>query len=95
VATARSVASDVVTAPPFESVPEARTDAAMDLVAAADVAVLAAPVDGSNATLARTADPLVSLPGTDPPEHARRIDEQDLTTAVRDPQKSRSSRTQR
>jgi iron complex transport system ATP-binding protein len=95
VATARSVAGDVVTAPPFESVPEDRADAARDLVAAADVTVLAAPVDGSNATLARTADPLVALPGTDPPDHARFIDEQDLPTAVRDPPKSRSSRTQR
>ncbi|QLD84947.1 heme ABC transporter ATP-binding protein [Natronomonas halophila] len=94
VATARSVASDVVTAPPFESVPKDRTDATRDLVSAADVTVLAAPVDGANATVARVADPLVALPGTDPPEHARMVDERDLMTSVRDPPKSRSSRTQ-
>jgi iron complex transport system ATP-binding protein len=94
-ATARSVASGVVTAPPFESVPEARAESARDLVGAADVTVLAAPVDGANARMARTADPMLALPGTDPPEHARTVDERDLLTAVRNPPESRPSRTRR
>jgi iron complex transport system ATP-binding protein len=94
-ATARSVARDVVTAPPFGSVPEDRTEAATDLVAAADVTVLASPVDDANAALARTADHLVALPGTEPPEHAREIDERDVTTAVRNLPEAPSSRTQR
>jgi iron complex transport system ATP-binding protein len=93
-ATARSVAREVVTAPQFESVPDERADEARALAKAADVTVLAAPVAGANAEIARSVDPLVALPETDPPNHARRTDESGLLAAVRNPPESRSSATQ-
>jgi iron complex transport system ATP-binding protein len=83
--TARRLAREVVSAPPFEPVPEDREAAAAALVAAADVTVVAASVEGPNDRLTERSDPLVALEGTAHPGHARVIEEADLVAAVSAP----------
>ncbi len=84
-ATARGLAREVVAAPPFRSVPADREAAAADLLESADVTVLAAPVDGTNAALAERARPLVALEGTDPPADATVVAAANLLAAVEAP----------
>ena len=81
-ATAGSVAREVVVAPPFEAIPADRRAAAVDLVDAADATVLAAPVDGPNAALAGRSQTLLALEGTDPPRDATVLPSSDLLAAI-------------
>ncbi len=84
-ATARSIATTVVTAPPFEPVDEAKTREVIGLCAAADVTVLASPVDRANRLLAAESDVLLALEETNPPPRAHVVAEHDLLEAVRNP----------
>jgi len=80
--TARSLGREVVSAPAFEPVPADREAAAAALLEAADATVVAAPVEGTNATLSERSRPLVAMEGTDPPAHATVVDEAALVAAV-------------
>ena len=92
-ATAHSVASEVVTAPPFERVPGDRRERVADLVAAADAAVVAGPLDEANRTLARDCDRLFALAGVAAPSNALSVPEPELVARLRDPPATHSSRT--
>ena len=59
-----------------------RRAAAADLVEAADATVLAAPVDGANAALARRSRRLLALENTDPPPAATVVSESELPAAL-------------
>jgi hypothetical protein len=70
-ATARGVARTVVTAPPFEAVSEDRRQSVVELVAEADLAVVAGPLDEENERIARRTDRLFALESvSDPPSNA-------------------------
>ncbi|WP_254840175.1 heme ABC transporter ATP-binding protein [Natronomonas marina] len=86
-ATAGSVAREVVAAPPFRPVDGDRLAAAADLIETADATVLAAPVEGANAELAARSRPLFAVEGTDPPADATVVPEADLLEALETPPK--------
>ena len=81
--TARSVASDLVTAPPFGPVSEQRVEAASALAGCADATVVAAPLAEANATVAAASGRLLVLDGVETPnERADVVTESELTTTV-------------
>jgi iron complex transport system ATP-binding protein len=84
VATAGSVAREVVVAPPFEAVPADRRTTAATLVETADATVLATPVESANAALAQRSTTLFALKGTDPPAGATVLPVCELPAAVED-----------
>ena len=92
-ATAHSVASEVVTAPPFERVTDDRRERVAELVAAADAAVVAGALDEANRALARNCDPLFALDGVDAPSNAHSVSESELVERLRSPPARRSSPT--
>ena len=69
--------------------------AAADLVEAADATVLAAPVDGANATLARRSQQLLALENTDPLPVATVVSESELPAAPSAEPSRRSTTTPR
>lgn len=81
--TARKIGHTVVTAPAFEPITEAKAADVATLLETADAAVVAAPIDGENARLARQADRLFAperIP--DPPANARVVPNGTLRSAL-------------
>ena len=82
-ATARSVASDLVTAPPFGPVPDDRIRAASSLAERADATVITAPLTDANATVATASARLLALDGVETPNgRADVVTEAELTAAA-------------
>lgn len=83
--TARAVAREVVSAPPFEPVADDRAAAAADLVDRADAVVVAGPIEGPNERLARESARAFALRGaSDPPEYADTVTDAELLEALGD-----------
>ena len=89
--TARNVASSVVTAEPFEPVDASKRREAETLCDAADVTVLATPVDRENRRLAAGSDRLVALEGAEPPASAQVVEDHQLLSAIRQPWRVQST----
>ena len=90
--TARAVAREVVSAPPFEPVADDRAAAAADLVDRADAVVVAGPIEGPNERLARESARAFALHGaSDPPAYADTVTDAELLEALGDA--SRAERT--
>jgi iron complex transport system ATP-binding protein len=80
--TAQALASDIVTAPAFEPIPENRLAAAASLVEAADATVVAAPLDEANATLVERSQRAFALAGVDGHQNVTTIPERELLSAL-------------
>ncbi len=83
-ATARSIASEFVTAPPFEEISTERRRAVSELIERADATVLAGPLEGVNAAVAAESDVLVALEGTEPPAGTPTVETTGLLDALRE-----------
>ena len=83
--TARAVAREVVSAPPFEPVADDRAAAAADLVDRADAVVVAGPIEGPNERLARESARAFALHGgSDASEYADTVTDAELLEALGD-----------
>lgn len=81
--TARKLAADVVTTPPFEAVDETARERAATLRDAAAVTVVASPLSEPNRTVAADADRLVALENTNPPADTPVVTGDELVAELR------------
>jgi len=81
--TARKLAADVVTAPPFEAVAERTRERAATLSDAAAVTVVASSLSEPNRALAADAEPRLALDNTNPPADTPVVTRNELVETVR------------